>query len=74
MWSVLKIRARQTGTTMSDLVRQAVTEKFLSGAEERHRALRAIAGMWADRKDIPDTADLVREMRRDSRASRLFQK
>ena len=33
-----------------------------------------IAGMWADRKDIPDTADLVREMRRDSRASRLFQK
>ena len=72
MWSLLRLRARETGTTMSDLVRQAVAEKYLSGSVERKRALRAIAGMWNDRPELPDTAAMVRNMRRDSRASRLL--
>lgn len=33
--------------------------------------MRAIVGLWADRDDIGDTEEYIRNMRRDTRSSRF---
>ncbi|HEX5235301.1 MAG TPA: ribbon-helix-helix protein, CopG family [Silvibacterium sp.] len=71
LWSVLHRQARSRKTTVSDLVRQAVRERYMQGGEERAHAMRAIVGMWKDRPEFEDSAAYVREMRRDSRMARL---
>jgi hypothetical protein len=71
LWSVLHMRARSERTTVSDLVRQAARERYLGGLQERGRAMRAIVGMWKDRPEFEDSAEYVRDLRRDARLERL---
>ena len=72
LWNVLHSRARSQGTTISDLVRQAVRERYLGNLDERRKAMEAIVGMWKDRTDLPDsTEEYVRSLRRDTRMERL---
>jgi hypothetical protein len=71
LWSVLHIRARKEKTTVSELVRQAARERYLSGSEERGQAMRAVAGIWKDRPDLADSTGFVRKLRRDDRLERL---
>lgn len=42
LWNVLRARAREEGTTVSDLVRQAVRERYLGKLEERREAMQAL--------------------------------
>lgn len=72
MLKLLKIRARQHGCTVSDLVREALREKYLPDAESRRRALESMVGLWKDRTDLPDTEEYVRELRRGNRIERLL--
>jgi hypothetical protein len=72
LWKVLRVKAQQDGTTISDLVRTAVREKYLSSASERREAMLGIVGLWKDRTDLPDTQTYVRRLRKDSRLKRLF--
>lgn len=71
LWSVLHRQARSRKTSISELVRQAMREKYLGGLEERGEAMRAIIGMWKDRPELGDSEAYVREMRRDDRLGRL---
>jgi predicted DNA-binding ribbon-helix-helix protein len=71
LWSVLHRQARSRKTTVSELVRRAVRERYLSGAEERAQAMRAIVGMWKDRPEFADSEAYIRELRRDDRLKRL---
>jgi hypothetical protein len=71
LWNTLHLRARQEKTTVSDLVRQAARERYIGNAGQRRRALMGIAGLWKDRTDLPDTEAYLRELRRDTRQSRL---
>jgi predicted DNA-binding ribbon-helix-helix protein len=71
LWSVLHREARSRKTTVSELVRRAARERYMSGAEERGKAMRAIVGMWKDRPEFADSAAYVRELRRDTRLARL---
>jgi plasmid stability protein len=71
LWGTLRIRAQQAGTSVSDLVRQAVREKYLTGLANRQRAMRAFAGIWNDRTDLADSEAFVRALRRGSRLKRL---
>lgn len=71
LWSALHAHARRERTTVSDLVRRAAREKYLSGLEERGRAMRAIIGIWKDRPEFADSAAYVRKLRRDDRMERL---
>ena len=66
----LRSLARRQGRTISDLVREAVARTYGLGEDERVRTLRAIEGIWRDRKDLPDTAAYVRQLRRDTRRLR----
>ena len=71
LWSALHARARQQGTTISDLVRKAAREQYMSLDEDRRAAMEGIVGLWKDRTDLPDTETYVRGLRKDTRRKRL---
>jgi hypothetical protein len=72
LWTTLRMRARKQGTTISDLVRQAVRDRYLGNLEERRKAMFAFVGIRKDRKDLPgSTEEYVRNLRRDTRLERL---
>ena len=70
IWKALQIQARQTGDSISELVRRAVRDKYLNSRAERQRAMQAVVGMWKDRKDLPDTETYIRSLRKGGRRSR----
>lgn len=72
LWDALHSRARREGTTISNLVRQAVRERYLGNLEERRKAMLAFVGIRKDRKDLPDSIEeYVRSLRHDTRLERL---
>jgi Arc/MetJ family transcription regulator len=68
---VLKTIAKQRRSTVSDLVRGALREKFLEHRPDRAQVLLSVVGAWGDRKDLGDSTDFVRGMRKGTRAARL---
>jgi hypothetical protein len=72
VWKVLQIRAKQSKTTISELVRQAVREKYLTDKSNRREALLSAIGIWKDRTDLPDTETYVRSLRGGKRLKRIF--
>lgn len=70
-WKMLHGRARQLRVTISELVRQAIQEKYEKSTVDRQEAMRAIIGLWQDRKDIGDSTTYVRKLRKDNRLTRL---
>jgi len=71
MWKVLHVRSRQQGTTISELVRQAVQEKYGSSPAGRMEAMKGLVGLRAGRKDLPETESYVRQLRKGKRLGRL---
>jgi len=71
LWETLHTQARIRKTTVSDLVREALREKYQVDPEARRRAMMAIVGMWKDRDDIGDPEEYVRNLRRGTRMKRL---
>ncbi len=71
VWKVLQVRAKQSNSTISELVRKAVREKYLDGASHRKEALLSAVGLWKDRTDIPDGETYVRRLRKDDRLKRI---
>jgi hypothetical protein len=71
LWGTLRIRSQQAGTSVSHLVRQAVREKYATGVAGRQQAMRAFAGIWKDRVDLPESAAYVRALRKGSRLKRV---
>jgi ribbon-helix-helix CopG family protein len=71
IWKALHIRARQHKTTISELVRQAVREKYGRTAADRREAMEALVGMWKDREDLPDSEEYVRQLRKGKRLRRI---
>lgn len=73
LWSVLHREARSRKTSVSELVRQAARERYMSRLEERSRAMKALVGLRAERDDLPDTEEYVRELRKGDRIERLHE-
>lgn len=71
VWNALRIHSRESGLSMSELVRKALREKYLGSADRRKEALKAIVGLWKDRTDLPDTETWIRSIRRGSPHRRL---
>jgi hypothetical protein len=72
VWKVLQIRAKQSKSTISELVRRAVREKYLDNRSKRREALLSAVGLWKDRTDLPDTETYVRSLRKDDRLKRIM--
>jgi metal-responsive CopG/Arc/MetJ family transcriptional regulator len=70
--SILDAVSRQRRTTISELVRECIREKFGAKQEvDRVSLSRQIAGIWRNRHEVSNTAEYVRMLRRDSRRKRL---
>ena len=78
LWNALHTRARNRKTSISELVREAVRERYLGNRDERMKAMQDFVGV---RKQTAGPAlpkeiaavDYVRSLRRGSRLDRLDQ-
>jgi len=72
MHARLTALAHRQGRSLSDLVREALAKAYGADREdERKSSLKAIEGLWKDRRDLPDTGVYVRRLRRNTRSKRL---
>jgi hypothetical protein len=71
LWKTLHVLARQSRSTVSELVRKALREKYLDDAARRKEALLSAVGLWKDRTDIPDGETYVRNLRKGNRLQRI---
>ncbi|HXP85901.1 MAG TPA: CopG family transcriptional regulator [Bryobacteraceae bacterium] len=71
VWNTLHTIAHQSGTTISELVRQAVREHYVAGSAQRKRAMEAFIGIRRNRPEFADSERYVRRLRSDSRLERI---
>ena len=71
IWKVLHIRSRQHHTSISELVRQAVRDRYGTSIANRSQAMAAFVGIWKDRDDLPDASTYIRRLRRGKRLKRI---
>lgn len=74
LWSTLRERAQREETSVSQLLRRAVRERYASGFEERRVAMQALVGLWSDREDIPDAETYLSDLRKSDRIKRLHKR
>lgn len=61
----LQMLSKQTGQSQSELIRQAIDVMLAAKrVNDRRWLLQQAAGMWAKRDDLPDFAEMRREMDR----------
>ena len=70
----LDLRAQASGSTISELVRDAVRERYLGSLETRNKAMQAVVGLWENRREIGDATAHVRSLRRGKRLNRISNK
>jgi len=71
LWKYLHAQAEVKDTTVSDVVRSTLREKYDQDRERRREAFEAVIGLWADRTDLPDTEEYIRKLRKSTRPKRL---
>ncbi len=71
IWKALHVRSRQQGTSISELVRQAVRDKYGGSSADRKQAMQALVGMSKDRQDLPDSRTYVRLLRKGKWLTRI---
>jgi ribbon-helix-helix CopG family protein len=70
IWKTLQIEARQAGTSVSELVRKAIQERYGMSPAKRRQAMQAVVGIWKDRKELPSTERYIRQLRKGTRRAR----
>jgi hypothetical protein len=71
LWGALHARARSESTTISELVRQAVRERYIGNLEKREAAMQGFVGIRKARAGARDASAEVRRLRRGGRLDRL---
>lgn len=71
LWKTLHVRSRQQGTTISELVRRAVREKYGNSSANRREAMQALAGLRKNRPGLPPTDRYLRKLRKGQRLRRI---
>ena len=72
MAKMLAALSRQKRTTVSELVRESVREKYMTQKGlNKGLIARQLTGIWADRKDLAQSERLIRRLRRGNRLRRL---
>jgi hypothetical protein len=67
----LAAESRRRGTTVSELVRDALLKGYGRGAGDDRRAIiDRLAGVWRDRTDLGATAAVIRRLRASARSRR----
>jgi len=71
LWNALHARSHTQKTTVSELVRKAVRERYLGKQDERMKAMQAFVGIRRGRSEPADSVEYVRKLRRGGRLDRL---
>ena len=71
VWTALHVRSRQSGLSLSELVRQAVRGRYMNPGARRQEAMRALVGLWKDRPEVGDVEAYVRRLRQGRRLERF---
>ncbi len=72
MARTLETLSRQKATTVSELVRTSLRERYMPGKELDKAALaRGLTGIWKNRRDLKDIEAAVRKLRSGSRLKRF---
>jgi len=71
LWGALHARAQSEKTSVSELVRQAVRERYLGNLERRRAAMERFVGIRQTSDDRPDAGAEIRNFRRGNRLDRL---
>jgi Arc/MetJ-type ribon-helix-helix transcriptional regulator len=74
LWNALHTRARGRKTSVSELVREAVRERYLGSRDERMKAMQEFVGIRKERPEPLDAVEFVRNLRRGDRLDRLHGK
>ena len=74
LWNALHARARSGKTTVSELVREAVRERYLGRRDEQTKAMQEFVGIRKEDSDPPDAVEYVRSLRRGERLDRLHKR
>jgi metal-responsive CopG/Arc/MetJ family transcriptional regulator len=74
LWDALHARARHQKTTISELVREAVRERYLGCREQQMKAMQKFVGIRKKRSESLDAVENVRRLRRGDRLERLHKK
>ncbi len=70
-WKHLHVRARKQRTSISELVRQAVREKYERVSADRQKAMESFVGLRKNRKNLLDSTAYIRKLRKGQRLRRL---
>jgi hypothetical protein len=73
LWAALHVRSRQAGLSISELVRQAIRERYFGRQVKRREAMEGVVGIRRDRSDVEDTDAYVRRLRKGTRLKRIEQ-
>ena len=74
VWQTLRMLSKTQSTTISELVRQAVRDRYLGDKEKRRAAMMAFLGCGKDRPGTDDTEQHLRDLRKGDRLERLNRK
>jgi Ribbon-helix-helix protein, copG family len=71
LWKTLHVKARSGHTTVSELVREAVRQRYFGQPEARIKAMEAFVGIRQAACGALDATETVRRLRRGNRIERL---
>ena len=71
LWAALHVRSRQSGLSISELVRQAIRDRYFDSQIKRREAMQGVVGIRRDRPDVEDTDSYVRRLRKGTRLKRI---
>jgi hypothetical protein len=71
LWAALHVRSRQSGLSISELVRQAIRDRYFGHQVRRREAMDAVVGLRKERTELEDTETYVRRLRKGTRLKRL---
>lgn len=74
LWSALHARARSQKTTVSELVREAIRDRYFGKQDERRKAMQEFVGIRMERSEPCDAVERVQNLRRGKRLEQLHKK
>ncbi|MGA3239367.1 MAG: CopG family transcriptional regulator [Bryobacteraceae bacterium] len=74
LWNALHAHARNRKTSVSELVREAVRDRYFGKRDEQRKAMLEFVGIGHDRSQPLDAVEYVRSLRRGTRLDRLHER
>jgi hypothetical protein len=71
LWNVLHTQARSRKTSVSELVREAMRDRYLAKRDEQAKAMQEFVGIRKNRSETVDAVKHIRSLRRGDRLERL---